>query len=131
MSSGRWLIRILVGLVIAAGAAGAVLAYTGVHTPARAPLVLLFLVVAPALAVASTLSGFDSLARVVVAGTAAIVIDALIAEVMIASGAWSLRTGIVAVALASAMIVVARALLARSKPSVAAGQGAAARPGQR
>lgn len=113
MRLGHRLTRWAVGGVVAAGAAGAVLACAGIDTPARLPLVLAFLAAVPALAVASLLGGFDSFARMVVAGTAAIVIDILIAEAMIASGTWSVRTGMAAVALVSVLIAASRPLLAR------------------
>jgi len=49
-----------------------------------------------------------------VAGSAAIVIDILVAEAMILSGTWSPRTGLVAVALVSAMIAACRPLVSRN-----------------
>src|SRR5580698_7000364 len=43
MRSGQSLKRWLIGAVLAAGAVGAVLAIAGVNTPARLPLVIVFL----------------------------------------------------------------------------------------
>ncbi len=105
----RWVI----GVVIAAAIAGAVLAAADVQTPARAPLALLFLLAAPGLAVAALLGGIDALSKLVIAGSAALVIDMAIAESMIATGTWSLRLGIALVALVSVVIAATRPLIAR------------------
>jgi hypothetical protein len=66
--------------------------------------VLLFLGAVPALAVAALLRGLDTGARIVVAVTAAIAINTLVAEAMLASGLWSPRAGLIAIALISAVI---------------------------
>lgn len=95
--------RYLWGGVIGAGSVGAILALAGINTAIRGPLVVLFLVAAPALAVASVLRSLDVGARIVVAVTAAIVINVLVAESMLASGLWSPRAGLVAIALISAV----------------------------
>ncbi len=112
MRSGTGLHRWLAGGAIAAGLAGAVLAVAGISTPLRVPLVLIFLAAVPALAVASLLPGLDGLAKVVAAGTAAIVIDMGVAEVQVAAGTWSPRMGLVAVALISVMLAACRPLVA-------------------
>ncbi len=114
MRSGDGLTRWLAGGVIAAGTAGAILALADVETPLRVPLVLIFLAGVPALAVASLLGGVDAYARLVVAGSAAIVVNIVVAEAMILSGTWSARTGLVAVALVSATIAACRPLVSRS-----------------
>ncbi|HEX6932025.1 MAG TPA: hypothetical protein VF162_07780 [Streptosporangiaceae bacterium] len=119
MRTGGIVSRWVIGVVIAAALAGAVLAVAGVQTPARVPLALLFLLAAPGLAVAVLFGGIDALGRVVIAGSAALVIDMAIAESMIATGTWSLRLGIVLVALVSVVLAAARPLVAR---------GAARRP---
>jgi hypothetical protein len=115
--------RLAAVAVLAAGAVGAVLELAKVDSPARGPLVLLFLVAAPALAVAGLLPEIHGLARLVVAVAAAIVIDALVAIVMLATGGWSARAGLLAVAVICAACLVAqlppvRARLARrSRPA--------------
>jgi len=116
MRSRHAFARWVAGGVVAAGAAGAVLAFAGIDAPVRAPLVLAFLSAVPALAVWSLLGGIDSFARIVVAGSAAIVIDILVTEAMIISGTWSPRTGLAAVALVSALIAASRPLVARRRP---------------
>ncbi len=104
MRSGRSVTAWLIGGSLAAGAVGAALAIAGAGTPLKLPLLLLFLVLAPALAVSSWLTGFDLAARVVIAGTAAIVVNFGVAETMIVCGVWSPRAGVAAVALLSALI---------------------------
>ena len=117
MRSGHRLTRWVAGGVIAAGTAGAILALADIETPLRVPLVLIFLAGAPALAIASLLGGIDGHARLVVAASAAIVINILVAETMILSGTWSPRTGLVAVSLVSGMIAACRPLVSRgSRP---------------
>ncbi|HUD37723.1 MAG TPA: hypothetical protein VMR14_12535 [Streptosporangiaceae bacterium] len=96
--------RCLIGVVLAAGAVGAALAIASIDTPARLPLVLVFLIAVPALAASTLLHRLDRLAKAVVAGTAAIVIDFGVAEAMIAAGRWSIALGVAAVALVSALI---------------------------
>ena len=102
----------LAGGAVAVGLAGAVLALAGISTPLRVPLILIFLAAVPALAVARLLPGLDGLAKLVVAGTAAIVIDMGVAEVQLATGTWSPRIGLVAVALISVMLAACRPLVA-------------------
>lgn len=62
-----------------------------------------FLVVAPAAAVAVPLRGFEPLARIVLALAAAAVVDALVAEAMLATGTWSIPGGVAAVGAISAV----------------------------
>jgi hypothetical protein len=95
------------GAVLAAGCAGAIFALAGLNVAVRGPLVLLFLVAAPALAIAGWLRGLDRAGRIIVALTSAIVLNALVAETMLAAGAWSPRAGLIAVAGLSAAIAAA------------------------
>ena len=96
--------RYLRGGIIVAGSAGALLALAGINSPARGPLVLLFLLAAPGLAVASLLRRLDPWARSAVAVTAAMVVNVLVAETMLAAGAWSPSAGLLAIAAISAVI---------------------------
>lgn len=107
MGKSHGLIRWLSAAVAAAAAAGAVIAVAGIDTPARVPLVLVFLAAAPALAITSLLSGLDRLATVVIVGISTIVVNFAVAETMIISGAWSPRGGAAAVAIVSALIAAA------------------------
>ena len=69
-----------------------------------------FLLVAPAVPAAVLWRAVDPLARLVLAGTAAVVVDAAVAEVMLAAASWSLPGGRTAVAVISALLWVANAL---------------------
>ncbi len=123
MRSGHKTSRWIVGVTIAAGTAGAILAFAGIATPARIPLVLLALIAAPAAAVAGLLPGFDLLARVVVAGSAALVINVAVAAAMLVAGIWSPVSGLAAVLLISVLLTVVR-LLARPLTVTAANPAA-------
>lgn len=130
MRTGGMVSRWVIGVVIAAAIAGAVLAVADVQTPARAPLALLFLFAAPGLAVAALFGGIDALGKLVIAGSAALVIDMAIAESMIATGTWSLRLGIALVALVSVVIAATRPLIARWSARRPAGSSGTALSGQ-
>jgi len=93
-----WMSRSIAAAVLAAGAVGVALELARVNSPARDPLVVLFLVAAPALAVAGLMRGIDGFARLIIGVTAAIVINSLVAVVMLAAGIWSPRAGLLAVA---------------------------------
>jgi hypothetical protein len=99
LASSRW----LACGVIAAGSAGVVLALADVNTPLRGPLVLLSMAAAPAAVVVSWLRSLDLFARIVVACCAAITVNALVAEIMLALGSWSPRRGLIAVLLICAV----------------------------
>jgi len=131
MRTGGMMSRWVIGVVVAAALAGAVLAAADVQTLARVPLALLFLLAAPGLAIAALLGGIDTLGKVVIAGSAALVIDMAIAESMIATGTWSARLGIALVALVSVVIAAARPLIARWPAHQPASPAGTARSGRR
>ncbi|MFI9204575.1 hypothetical protein [Streptomyces sp. NPDC053048] len=97
-------------LLVVAGAAAAIagtggaLALADIASPLRAPFTLFFLIVAPACAVAAALPGLDPLSRAVVAAGAAVALDLLIAQVMLALHAWTVRGGVAAVATVSLLV---------------------------
>jgi hypothetical protein len=97
-------LRMLACAIVVAGLAGVGLALAGSGSPLRSPLVLLFLATAPAMAVAGLLRGLDVTARVFVSCVAMIVINACVAETMLAIGAWSARTGLVVVVVIAAVL---------------------------
>jgi uncharacterized membrane protein len=121
--------RYLRGGIIMAGSAGALLALAGINSVARGPLVLLFLLAAPGLAVASLLRRLDPGARIVLAVTAAIAINVLVAETMLATGAWSPSAGLLAIAAISAVIGVIGVWAARRGPASAARAAVPRAPG--
>ena len=91
-----------VGAALAICAAGTALTLTHLASPVRAPFVLFYLFVAPALAVALLLPGADPLGRAVVATAAGVALDLLLAAAMLALRMWSVGGGVVAVTAVSA-----------------------------
>ena len=89
--------RSALGMVIVAGGVGVVLRLVGVHSAATSALVLLFLAVAPTVAVYGLLHSFDSFARIILAGTVNVVFLTLLATVMLTEGIWSPVGGLWAV----------------------------------
>lgn len=95
---------------------GCVLALAGDSLGAAVTFV--FLLTAPASAVAASLTGVDPLARTVLAVVAAVVLNALVAETMLIIDSWSIRGGVVAVGALSAVIWFASgATLVRDRAS--------------
>lgn len=107
--------RLLACGIVVAGLAGVVLALAGSGSPFRSPLVLLFLVTAPAMAVAGLLRGLDVVARVFVSCLAMIVINACVAETMLAAGAWSPKAGLVVVVVIAAALWVVQLPFVRGR----------------
>jgi uncharacterized membrane protein YvlD (DUF360 family) len=67
---------------------------------------VLFLLGAPALAVYLPLRGKDILFASVVAGATAVVVNAVVAQVMVVTGMWSIVGGAVVIAVISVLIAV-------------------------
>lgn len=101
---------LLVGLLLAAGGEGLPAVVTGV-----------FLVAAPATAVAVPPRGLDPLARTLLALIAAVVINALVAEAMVATGRWSTTGGVAAVGVISMVIRLVNGALPVRPGAVPAG----------
>ena len=80
------------------------LALAGARMPLRTPVVLLFLAAAPTMAVAGLRRGLDAFARIFAACAAAIIINVMVAERMLAAGAWSPDGGLVVVVVITALI---------------------------
>lgn len=109
------------GAAVAAGAAGVGLAAAGVASPLRSVLVLLFLAVAPTVAIAGLLRTLDSFARVIVACAADVVLLGLVAMIMLAEGIWSPVHGLLAVAAITALCLAAQVPAVRRRAAVLAG----------
>lgn len=105
-ASGRELTPLLAGAATAVGGFGALLALTGSDSPLRAPLVLFFLLAAPAAGIALALRGLDPFARVPTALVSSVVLNMLVAQGMLATHRWSARGGVVAVGVISALILL-------------------------
>lgn len=100
---------------LAAACVGAGLRLAGVTTPITGVLTVVFLTVAPAAAVSGLVTG-NRLARVAVAVAGSLVVNAAVAEAMLASRMWSPRGGLVAVAAISALCAAARPLTRTARP---------------
>jgi hypothetical protein len=98
----------VLGAAVAAGAAGVGLAAAGVDSPLRSVLVLLFLAVAPTVAIAGLLRTMDGFARVIIACAADVVLLGLVSMIMLAEGVWSPVHGLLAVAVITALCLVAQ-----------------------
>jgi hypothetical protein len=111
--SGRDLTPLLAGAATAAGGLGALLALTGSDSPLRAPLVLFFLLAAPAVGIAAALRGLDPFARTLTALAGSVVLNMLVAQGMLATHRWSARGGVVAMAVISSLILLLVLVLRR------------------
>ncbi|MEU4203092.1 hypothetical protein AB0B79_18835 [Streptomyces sp. NPDC039022] len=112
---------VLAGAAVAVGGVGAFLALADIASPLRAPCTLFFLVLAPAAAAATALGRLDPLSRAVVAGAAAVAVDLLVAQAMLALHIWSARGGVVAVAVLSGIVFLGVSV--RRRRSGARGRG--------
>ena len=104
MRWGRWLL----GGVLACGAVAIGLEAAGVHSPVRPALVLVFVILAPAVAIGGLLGGFDPLARTVLAASSSLVVLTLTALIMVAGGFWNPTGGLVAVAIFTVICLAVR-----------------------
>jgi hypothetical protein len=109
-------------------ALGTLVAGFAVSAAPGRPWSIAFLLIAPAIPAAVLWRAVDPWGRLALSGAAALIIDAVVAEVMLAAGAWSLRGGIVAVTIVSALMWVSNTLawnaMARSRVPSAHGAGA-------
>lgn len=92
------------GVAVAAGSVGAAFALLDLSSPLRAPFVLFFLLAAPGSALSPWLRGLDGWARVVACGSAALAVNLLVAQVMLALHVWSIRGGVAAVGALSVLV---------------------------
>lgn len=109
--------RLLAFAVIAAGVVGVGLTLADARWPLRGPLVLLFLAAAPAMAVAGLLRGLDRFTRIFAACAAMVVINVLVAETMLAAGAWSPDGGLIVVVVITALMGAVQLPPVRSRAS--------------
>ncbi|QFR97566.1 hypothetical protein GBW32_06810 [Streptomyces tsukubensis] len=96
----------LLGAAVAVAGSGAALALAGADTPLRGPLTLFFLVAAPGGAVLHALRGLDPWGRVVASLAAALAVNMLVAQAMLALRLWSVPGGVVAVGVVSCLILL-------------------------
>lgn len=122
---GQDLFPFLMGVAVAVAAIGMVLALTDSASPLRGPFTLFFLLAAPAVAVGAALRGLEPFGRIVTSVAAAVALDLLVAQVMLAAHRWSVRGGVVAVTLISSLIlllVLVPALTRRRRGRTASGR---------
>ena len=113
VTAQRW----LACTVIVAGVTGIGLELADASTPLRMPLVLLFLVAVPTMAVAGLLRGLDTFGRVFAAFTATVVINVLVGVTLLEAGVWSPDAALVVVALITALIGAVQLPPARRRAS--------------
>jgi hypothetical protein len=118
--------RLFLGTLGVAGLTGAGLTVAAVRSPVTGPLTLLFLLFAPAVCVALLVPALDVLARVIVAGTAALALAAAIAEVMLVASLWSPRGGVIADGVACALLMAVAGLRRRRRADATGVAGSAA-----
>jgi hypothetical protein len=93
---------------VGAGIAGVAADLAGLRSLLVTVLALVFIAVAPTAAIAGLLRGFDQVARLIIACLTSIVSVTLIAMIMLSTGVWSPRAGLVAIALGTGACVLAR-----------------------
>ena len=96
--------RLAAAAVTAVGGAGIALGVAQSSGPFGRTLVVAFVVVAPALAIARLLPSVNGAVALIVAAAGATVINALVAQVMISANAWSRPAGVIAVGLTAALL---------------------------
>ena len=94
--------------LVAAGGVAVVpgLAVVSMSTALQVLLLLLSVAVAPTMAIAGLLRGLDTFARLLMAATATIIINSLVAETTLSAGAWSPRMQLIAIVLITAAVTV-------------------------
>ncbi|MEV0122822.1 hypothetical protein AB0I16_14965 [Streptomyces sp. NPDC050703] len=102
----RELLPLFAGAAVAVGGVGATLALAGLDSPLRGPFTLFFLIAAPGAAIATALRALEPWGRTVAAVAGSIAVNMLVAQVMLALHVWSVRGGVVAVTVLSALVLL-------------------------
>ncbi|MEV6049875.1 hypothetical protein [Streptomyces sp. NPDC052107] len=97
---------LLAGATTAVALTGALLALIDSASPLRGPCTLLFLLAAPAVALAAALRGLDPFGRALCALAGSVVVNMLITQGMLAVHRWSVRGGVVAVTALSLLVLL-------------------------
>ncbi|MFH8563551.1 hypothetical protein [Streptomyces sp. NPDC017988] len=100
------LLPLLAGAAVAVGGVGATLALVDLSSPLRGPFTLFFLLAAPSAALAAALRALAPLGRAVAAVAGAVAVNLLVAQGMLALRLWSVRGGVVAVTVLSALALL-------------------------
>ncbi|AYA21422.1 hypothetical protein DCW30_21325 [Streptomyces alfalfae] len=88
------------------GGVGAMLALVDLDSPLRGPFTLFFLIAAPGAAIAAALRALEPWGRAVAAVAGSIAVNMLVAQAMLALHVWSVRGGVVAVTVLSALVLL-------------------------
>jgi hypothetical protein len=102
----RDLLPLLAGAAVAVGGVGAMLALVDLDSPLRGPFTLFFLVAAPGAAIATALRALEPWGRTVAAVAGSCAVNMIVAQAMLALHIWSVRGGVVAVTVLSALALV-------------------------
>lgn len=97
---------LLTGAATAVALTGALLALIDAASPLRGPCTLLFLLAAPAVALAAALRGLDAFSRALCALAGSVVVNMLVAQGMLAVHRWSVRGGVVAMTVLSLLFLL-------------------------
>ncbi|MGW1805788.1 hypothetical protein [Streptomyces sp. NPDC002078] len=97
---------LLTGAATAVALTGALLALIDAASPLRGPCALLFLLAAPAVALAAALRGLDPFGRALCALAGSVVVNMLVAQGMLAVHRWSVRGGVVAMTVLSLLLLL-------------------------
>ncbi|MFH8795101.1 hypothetical protein [Streptomyces sp. NPDC017941] len=114
---------LLAGVGVAAGCVGAGFALLDLSSPLRGPFVLFFLLGAPGFALSPWLRGLDIRGRAVACASGAVVVNLFVAQAMLALHVWSVRGGVVAVGVVSALVYLS-ALARRRRDRTPSGRTA-------
>lgn len=96
------------GGVLVVGAVAVEMEATNLQSPARPALVVAFVIFAPLIAIGGQLSGFDPLARALLAFSSCLVLLTVVAMVMVLAGIWNATGGLLVLAGISTVCLAAR-----------------------
>ena len=128
-TSSRDLSPLLAGAATAVAGCGALLALADSTSPLRGPFTLFFLLAVPAAAIAAVLRGLEPFGRLLTAVAGSVVVNMLVAQGMLAVHRWSVRGGLVAVTVLSALVFLPAAVrrlrgtVRRHAPRLTDGEG--------
>lgn len=96
--------RLAAAAVTVVGAAGIALNDAQSSAPFARTLVVVFVILAPTIAITGLLPSLNVAVAVIVAAAGAVVINALVAQAMLSANAWSRPAGVIAIGLIAALL---------------------------
>jgi len=106
--------RLAAAAVTVVGAAGIALNDAQSSAPLARTVVVTFVILAPAIAIIGLLPSVNAAVALIVAAAGATVINALVAQVMLSTNAWSRPAGVIAVGLIAALLWLVPTTVSRS-----------------